>query len=130
MPAFSLICSTSMRLITPETVKSLRLTAQTMSEIHSYTCASICRGLRRLDEKLFRRASMYFLPLHPLSSFYFPPGMKTPCGAAPLPDSRKYCSNMTFSGNYIQYLLLVDIIRFCFFPFNAVHNYDLYINSM
>ena len=60
MPAFSLICSTSMRLITPETVKSLRLTAQTMSEIHSYTCASICRGLRRLDEKLFRRASMYF----------------------------------------------------------------------
>lgn len=31
-----------MRLITPETVKSLRLTAQTMSEIHSYTCASIC----------------------------------------------------------------------------------------
>ena len=60
MSEFSLICSTSRRLITPETGKSLRLTVQTMYEIHSYTYTSICRGLRRLDEKLFRRAPIYF----------------------------------------------------------------------
>lgn len=55
--------------------------------------------------------------------------MKIPCGRLfQIPGN--VAQTWAFSGNYIQYLLLVDIVRICFFSFNAVHNYDLYINSM